>query len=56
MKGEFKRLGIDADIGAHNHCMAFDGKDNFYQVQVGRSHYSCSEWKYTNSILWLFGS
>ena len=49
MKGEFKRLGIDADIGAHNHCMASDGKGNFVSGAGGRSHYSCSGWKYTNS-------
>jgi Calcineurin-like phosphoesterase len=46
---EFKRLNVDADIGAHNHCMATDGKGNFISGAGGKSHYSCSGWAFTNS-------
>jgi hypothetical protein len=49
MMREFKRLNVDADIGAHNHCMATDGKGNFVSGGGGRSHDKCGGWAFTNS-------
>jgi len=49
MMREFKRLNVDADIGAHNHCMATDGIGNFVSGGGGRSHDKCGGWSFTNS-------